>query len=76
MDFQPFYIFKFHAAFWTLICVGWRTIIIILAGLERYCIVRFGGCKPFTAKDVTEVLCPPVAYQRNILENSVHLSEA
>ena len=27
-------------------------------------------------KNVTEVSCPPVAYQRNILEISVHLSEA
>ena len=45
-----------------------RRIIIILAGLGRCWIVRFRRCKPFTAKDVTEVSCPPVAYQRNVLE--------
>ena len=68
MDFQSFRIFKFQAA--ALICVGWKIIIIILAGLGIRCwIVRFRRCKPFTTKDVTEVSCPPVAYLRNILEN-------
>ena len=31
--------------------------------------MRFRRCKPFTAKDVTEVSCPAVAHQRNTLEN-------
>ena len=61
MDFQP--------AFRTLILVGSMIIIISLAGLGKYWIVRFRRSKLFTAKNVTEVSCPPVAYQRNILEN-------
>ena len=38
--------------------------------------MRFRRCKPFTAKNVTEVSYPPIAYQRNILENFSALSEA
>ena len=69
MYFESFLIFQFQTAFRTLVCVGWR---ISTIGLMNWGWIWIGGfrrCNAFTAKHATDVSCPPVAYQRNVLEN-------